>query len=267
MWVICATRCERCKWCVESWERLNFKQMSCCAAPATANCGPIWIPKNGGKERKKAERKENNGGEINHCSLRFPRAVWYKPVCLQRQSKKIMLDSTNSARNKRHQSGAPESACEILRGFSGRYGPRLTDGNGPCVSIANMQMQHKEGCPECNPWWKREQMYWWIIIYACFLKDLPFQLLWSLKSLLLWAPMSDCRRSDVSNQSDQRRFCRFWCERSVMLWSRGLPTPALDWTCLRSVESALEPTEEEETVAGTGNGKQTICWLTEQWDE
>jgi len=60
--------------------RLNFIQMSSCATTATANCGPIWIPKAG--------REENNGGEINHCSLWFPRAVWYKPVCLQRNSKK-----------------------------------------------------------------------------------------------------------------------------------------------------------------------------------
>ena len=69
--------------------------------------------------------------------------------------KKIMLDSTNSDGTKHHRSGAPESAGEILRGeagFSGRYGPRWTDGNRSCVSIVDMQMQHKKGCPECDPW-------------------------------------------------------------------------------------------------------------------
>ena len=35
------------------------------SSDATANCGPIWIPKE--------EREENNGGEINYCSLRIPR--------------------------------------------------------------------------------------------------------------------------------------------------------------------------------------------------
>jgi len=38
-------------------------QMSSGVAAATVNCWPIWISP---KVEKKAEREENNGGEINH---------------------------------------------------------------------------------------------------------------------------------------------------------------------------------------------------------
>jgi len=51
-----------------------------------------------------------------------------------------------TAGTKHHRSGAPESAGEILRGeagFPGLYGPRWTDSNGACVSIANEKV--KEG--------------------------------------------------------------------------------------------------------------------------
>jgi len=71
-------------------------QMSSGTMAAIANCGPIWIPK-----AEKGRREENNG-EINHCSLKIYR-----------------LDSTNSAGTKLHQNGAPESAGEILHGEAG----------------------------------------------------------------------------------------------------------------------------------------------------
>jgi len=128
------------------------------------------------------------------------------PVWLQRQSKMI-----HSEIGTKHHEGAPESA-----GCSECYGPRWIDGNGPCVSISNMQMQHKEGCPLSDPWWKREPMNRWIIIYACCLKAPPLRLLWRLWSLKLVC--SDCRRRVVSDLSDHRRFCHFWCERPVMLY-------------------------------------------------
>jgi len=40
----------------------------------------------------------------------------------------------------------------VERPVLGHCGPKWTNDNGTCVSITNMHMQHKEGCPEYDPW-------------------------------------------------------------------------------------------------------------------
>ena len=83
--------------------------------------------------------------------------------------------------------------------------PKWTDDNGTCVSIANMQMQHKEGCPEYDPGWK-EGTNVWMDYYICLLFAIhisPAPLAASCFSGRFWQQ----RRRVVSAVS-----CRFWCE-------------------------------------------------------